>query len=224
MPRKISQNPKIKTALEKEDNLKKISPEQPLVKLFKSKIILIVIVVLIFAVLYYCRNLFIVATVNGQPISRISLIQELEKESGKQTLNNLVTKMLIIQEARKQKININKNDVDAEIKEIEANLAKQGQTLDQVLLLQGMTKESLIEQITIQKMIEKMVGKDVQVTDKEIADYLEKNKSLIPEGKKPEDIKEEVKQQLIQQKTSDQFQTWLEDLQKKAKINYFINY
>lgn len=219
-------NSKAKNILEKEKIPKKESAsiEQPLIKFYKSKIILVVIVVLIFAVLYYCRSLLIVATVNGQPISRISLVQELEKQSGKQTLNNLVTKMLIIQEAKQQNININKNKIDDEIKKIEANLVKQGQTLDQVLLLQGMTKESLIEQITIQKMVEEMVGKNITVTDKEINEYLEKNKSSIPEGKKPEDMKEEIKQQLIQQKTSDKFQTWLEELQKKAKINYFIQY
>lgn len=230
MPKKIVQKTRTRSAdievknfaFTKDEN--STINEKPPTKFYKSKIFLLIIAILIFSALYYFRGLLIAATINGQPISRLSLISELEKQSGKQVLNTLVTKTLIIQEAKNQNINIDKNEVDAEIKKIEENLTKQGQKLDQVLLMQGMTKESLVEQITLQKMVEKMAGKDIQVTDKEINDYLEQNKNSIPEGKKPEEMKEEVRQQLIQQKTSDKFQTWLEELQKKAKINYFVNY
>ena len=46
------------------------------------------------------RGLFVVALVNGEPISRIEVIKALEKQGGKATLDSLVTKKLIAQEAR----------------------------------------------------------------------------------------------------------------------------
>ncbi len=53
----------------------------------------------VFAVLLVLFNAFkgqfIAATVNGSSISRWSLIQELEKQSGKSTLDTMITKKLI---------------------------------------------------------------------------------------------------------------------------------
>src|SRR5688572_16109970 len=48
--------------------------------------------------LYFLRGVFVAATVNGKPISRLALVKELEKQNGKETLNSLVTKELIFQE------------------------------------------------------------------------------------------------------------------------------
>lgn len=166
----------------------------------------------------------IVATVNGQPIDRFSYNRELEKQAGKQVMNNLVTKALILQEARKQNMNVSSQEIDDEIKKIESNLSKQGQKLEQVLSFQGMSKDDLREQLKYQKLIQKMVGKDVKVTDKEINDYIDKNKSSFPENAKPEEMKSTARKQLYQQKLNDKIRVWLENLQKKAKVNYNVRY
>lgn len=193
-------------------------------KLNKLQLILIVAALVIVGALYYFRGLFIAATVNGQPVSRFSVIQQLEKQGGKQTLDSLISKALIIQEAQKQNVTVSKAEIDAEIKKISESLEKQGQNLDQALSLQGMTKADLEEQIKIQKMLEKIVGKNVKVTDKEINEYIEKNKSLIPENMQPEEVKKTVEQQIKQQKLNEEVQIWLENLRSKAKINYLVNY
>lgn len=166
----------------------------------------------------------IVATVNGQPIDRFSYNRELEKQAGKQVMNNLVTKALILQEARKQNMNVSSQEIDDEIKKIESNLSKQGQKLEQVLSFQGMSKDDLREQLKYQKLIQKMVGKDVKVIDKEINDYIDKNKSSFPENAKPEEMKSTARKQLYQQKLNDKIRVWLENLQKKAKVNYNVRY
>lgn len=208
-----------------ENSEEKLSLEsKPLINKNKPRIILLLIILLVFAFLYYFKGLFIAAVVNGQPISRLVLIRDVEKQLGKQTLDSLVTKTLIFQEAKKQNIAVSDNEINNEIKKVEESINKQGQNLDQVLALQGMTKNDLIEQIKLQKIIEKMVGKDIKITDKEINDYIEKNKSLLPQNKKPEEIKALVKQQLEQQKLGEKFQPWLDNLKKNSKIYYFVNY
>lgn len=188
-----------------------------------SSRILIGLLVLM-GLLYYFKGLFVAAIVNGQPISRISILQEAEKQSGGQTLNSFITKTLIFQEAKKQRIFIDKKEIDGEIKKLENNVLKQGQNLDTLLAGQGMTRSDLAEQIELQKIIEKMLAKDIKITDKEIDEYIEKNKDSLSESESSEKARESVKQQLTQQKLSEKFRTFLEDLQKKAKIYYFVNY
>lgn len=205
-----------------------VTESQPLtnsplsIKVSRKYLLIGIVVVALAALLYTYRSLFIVATVNGQPISRLTLIQELEKQGGKQTLATLVTKTLITQEAAKKNISVSQKQIDEELKKIEQSLSQQGQTLDQVLQLQGMTKASLVEQIRTQKMVEALVGV-VSVTDKEIAAYIETNKASLPQGGNDAE-KKSVKAQLQQQKVSQKAQELLAKLQKNAKINYLIQY
>jgi len=194
-----------------------LSPKKSIKKYVLISLVLIIAVFL----LYYFKGLFITAVVNGEPISRIALIQELEKQYGKQTLSSLVTKTLILQEAKKQNVSVSNQDIDSEIKKIEDNLSKQGQTLDQALLFQGMTKENLIDQIKTQKLIEKMLGKDIKISNKEIDDYIEQNKENLPADKSGEEMKTLAKQQLTQKKLVEKYQSWIGNLQKNAKISYF---
>jgi len=200
------------------------STPSPLSLKVSRKFVLIGLVAVGLAVLLYTyRSLFIAATVNGQPISRLVLVQELEKQGGKQTLSTLVTKTLIGQEAAKKNITVSQKKVDEEMKKIEASLAQQGQTLDQVLQMQGMTKQSLTDQIRTQKMVEGLVGK-VSVSDKEIDAYIKANEASIPEGGTAGDVRKSVKTQLEQQKVNEKAQAMLQNLQKNAKINYFVSY
>lgn len=185
-----------------------------------SIIIVILVLVILLGGLYYFKNQFISATVNGQPIWRLTLIKELEKQSGKATLENLVTKALILQEAKKQKVVISQEEIDQKMKELEDNFTSQGQNLDQLLEAQNMTRTQLREQIEVQMIVEKIVSQDVEVTDEEVADYLKANPDYLPEGSDLESVKEEVKQQLQQQKSSDQVQSWIDSLRENAQINY----
>lgn len=190
----------------------------------KNYLIVALAVIALAGLLYLARGFFIAAMVNGQPVSRLSVVSELEKQSGKQALDTLVTKTLIVQEARKQNITVEQNEINAELKRIEDNIKKSGQTLDDVLALQGMDRNTLIEQIRIQKTVEKILGKQIQVSDKEVNDYITKNAETLGSEPTSEETKNTVKQQLTQQKLSERFQTWLDDLKKKARINYFVSY
>lgn len=100
----------------------------------------------------------VVATVNGQPISRLTLIREMEKNSGKQTLEGLIGKTLILQEAKKQNVSVGKGEIDQEMAKIEENFKNQGQDLNQLLAFQGITRADLEEQIQLQKTAEKLAG------------------------------------------------------------------
>lgn len=200
------------------------TPPVTVSKLSTKKTLIIMAIIIIAGFIYVFRGLFVAATVNNQPITRIAVDRELEKENGKQVLDSLITKALIFQEARKENITVSQQEIDSEIQKIEKNLSAQGQTLDQALAASNMKRSDLIDQIRIQKIVEKKFAKEITVTDKEIDDYISQNKITTPDNTKPEDTRARVKQQLEQQKLSEKFQSWVTDLRKKAKINYIVNF
>ncbi|MEK7517229.1 MAG: SurA N-terminal domain-containing protein [Patescibacteria group bacterium] len=192
--------------------------------LTKSKLLIPFIIIFLGAVLFFAKGLFIAALVNGQPISRIAIIQELEKRNGKNALSALVNETLIFQEASKKNIEISQKAIEDSAKQIEENFKKQGQNLDAALLAQGLTRKDFENQLKLRKIVEKLLAKDIKVSDKEVSDYIEKNKATLPEGMKEDEIKKGVRQQLEQQKFSIKSQELVTKLEKNAKINYFVNY
>jgi parvulin-like peptidyl-prolyl isomerase len=210
-----------KPVLEKEEKQVVVTPQQLILR--KPYVILVIAIILLGAALYYFRGLVVAAVVNGQPISRLEVLRQAEKQSGKQTLDTLVRDALIEQVAKQGNITVSDKEVNDEIAILQNNLKKQGQSIDQVLAAQGMTLNDLRKLIRLDKLVQKMVGKDVKVTDQEVATYIDQNKSSLPSTDEAT-LKKQVKAQLTQQKTNAAVQKWLADIQRQAKIVYFVQY
>ncbi len=183
-----------------------------------------VTVVLIIVALFFAKGFFVAATVNGSPVSRWSIIKQLEKEGGKQALESIIDKKLIEAELTKQKITLTQEEIDGEIKKIEAQVTAQGGTLEMALSQQGLTEEKLREQITIQKKLEKLLADKVVVTDAEIDAYIKDSKTTLPKDVKMEDFRKQISEQLKQQKFQEEAQQWVSNLTTNAKIKYYVNY
>lgn len=181
-------------------------------------------IILIIVALFFAKGLFVAATVNGSPISRWSVIKELEKQGGKQALEAIIDKKLVETELNKQNISVAKEEVDAEIKKIEAQVTSQGGTLEMALAQQGMTEEKLREQIAIQKKLEKLLADKVAVSEAEIDAYIKDSKATAPKDLKMEDFRKQIGDQLKQQKFQSEAQQWVSDLMASAKIKYYVNY
>jgi hypothetical protein len=189
--------------------------------------VLAIIVLLIVGLLIYFRGFFVVATVNGKPIDRLTYMKEVEgiyvsearTTAGKQAMNQLVTKTLLHQEAEKKNVSVSEKEINDEVAKTRKSLETQGQNLESALAMQGDTLANYKERIQLQKLLEKLVG-EVKVADKEIAAYIEKNKESIPAGTKDADIKAQAKEALRQEKFNTQVQTLIQNLQKSAKISY----
>jgi foldase protein PrsA len=183
-----------------------------------------VAVVLILIALFFAKGVFVAATVNGSPISRLSVIKELEKQGGKQALEAIIDKKLIETELNKQKVAATKEEVDAEIDKIKTQVTAQGGTLEMALTQQGMTEEKLREQITIQKKLEKLLADKVAVSEAEIDTYIKDSKATPPKDMKMEDFRKQISEQLKGQKFQQEAQKWVSDLTASAKIKYYVNY
>ena len=191
----------------------------------KSKIkILLIGALVLFAVIFWVKGLFFAAFVNGTPITRFGVIKALEKQGGKRVLDSLVTRELILQEAKKKKVVVNQNEIDKEIKKIEENTSKQGQNLDQILNFQGMTRDDFKNQIEIQLIVEKLLASKIKVSNEEIDDFIRKNTPTEEGSTLKPPTKDEAKEQLRQQKLQQEADTLIQQLKKNAKISYFVNY
>jgi len=190
----------------------------------KKTAVIAIAVLVVLALFYFFRSFLVVAFVNGKPISRWALDRELERVGGQQILNTKIAEMLVFQEAKKQKVTISEAELNSEDKKLEDSFKAQGQTLDDILTLQGQSRKEFLRQIQLQLLVEKMLGKDIQVTEEEIADYFKENKALFEKGATLESQKEEIKKTLADNKLSEKIQPWLQDLQSKAKIIYFVKF
>ena len=92
--------------------------------------------------------------------------------------------------------------------------------LDQALQAQGMTMESLILQIKLQKELEKLVEGTVKVTDKQVTEYVTNNADKFPEKMSDEEKTAQAKSDLEKQQLSSAIYSYVEKLKTDAKINY----
>jgi len=190
-----------------------------------KKIFIVLLICLIFLFLIFnFKHLFIAALVNNKPITRYALDRELEKQGGKQLLENLIAESLILQEAERQGLKISDERLKEEIGEIEGQVKLQGSDLDTLLEVQGQTRQALEKQIKIQLIVEEILGKEVSITDEEIRNYFEENKDYFGEDATLEGVKEQAREDLRQTKLGEGFQSWLEELKQKAKIHYFLKF
>ncbi len=175
-------------------------------------------------IIFFGRGLLIAATVNGQPISRLSIIKDLEQQSGKAALDAVITRALVFQEANKKKVTASDQDINNEIAKIKKQFEAQGQNLDQLLLTQGLSQEKFKEEVKVQILVQKILGDKAKVSDKEFDDFLSKNKELIENEKDQTTAKAALRTQMGQQKLAQKYQEWIATVKKNAKINYLVNY
>jgi len=197
-------------------------PKRKLVLSYKS-IMISLVVIIVLALLYIGKGLIVAATVDWQPVWRWTVINQAEKSVGKDTLDSLIRESLVIKEAKSKNIIVSDDEINEEINKIKDSLSSQSMTLDQALSEQGMTEKDLRKRIVLQKYITKLVEDKTSVSDEEVEKYIKDNSVTLTKGKEKED-KENIKEQLKNQKLSEEAAKLVDDLMSKAKINYWVKY
>ena len=183
----------------------------------------ILIIATVLGLAFIFKGNYIAVTVDGRPISRQSVIKELEKQNGKAVLDAMISEKIIQNEASKKKIAVSRAEIDEEIKSIEKGVTAQGGTLDMALLQQGLTLDDLKERVKTQKMVEKLLEDKINVTEAEVNTFIASNKIVLTKGKESE-IRQKVSDQLRDKKLNQEAQIWIANLKSNAKINYYVNY
>jgi len=205
---------------------KSVVPEKeaeccPKGKILKKHLLFLAVLVILIAVLgYFFKDKIIAATVNGKPIFRQQLNKKLSSTYGKEILENMIVEDLIRNEANKQGIAVTKEDIDKEIEKIKGTLG-QGVKLEDVLSYQGVSLAEFEDQIKLRLQVNKVLEKEITVSDEEITAYLKDNAETLTATGEAEK-KEEAGQILREQKINEKIQAWISDLLAKAKISRFL--
>lgn len=227
MAKKIRTKKTVAKKVVVEEAVTKVKAPKFTVKVPKKVYLYVLILVLVTIAGYFARKTFFAASVNGQLVSRFSVIHDLEKQGGKKVLDTIILKTLINQEAKKRKLSVYQKELNEEMQKIEVNISSQGTTIEALLAQQGMTKSDLTEEIKLQLLVTKLVDNNIKVSQKEIDIYLEsqKNQNTLDLGNATLGL-DRVKAESVlrQQKLQAKIQAFVADLKAKAKINYFINY
>lgn len=190
----------------------------------QKKIRLVLLVALILTALYYFRGMFVVAMVNGKPVTRYEVIRDLEKQAGKGATDALVSKKLVAMAADKKGITIDQKDVDARIAAIEKDLKSSGQTLDEVLKTQGVTRKEVEEQTRLQLMLKKLLKDKIAVKQSDVDAAMKDQLKSKPEGMSDAEFEKQIRSSLEEQQFSFEAQSYIQELQNKAQITYWHQY
>jgi hypothetical protein len=176
---------------------------------------------LLLRVLFAANKGWIVsAVVNGKPIFSWQLNSQLRSRFGQQTLEGMIGEILIADEARKAGVSVTQSDLDAKQKQILASVGPNVQ-LDDLLKFQGLTKEDFLNQLKLQLTVERLLTKDMTISDADVNNYIATNRATLV-ATDPAQLREEAKQAIISNSVNEKLQTWFSQIRQKAAVMKFL--
>lgn len=178
------------------------------------------VLVLVLLVLAVRKGWVIAAFVNGRPIFRYQLTQNLVSRFGTQTLEGMIGETLIADAARRAGVSVSQTEVENKEAEVVKGLGENVK-LEDVLKFQGMTKEDFDTQIRLQMTVEKVLSRDIEIADSDIENFIATNSATLV-ATTPSELRTEARQTILTQKINEKIQPWFEELKQKAKILRFL--
>lgn len=200
----------------KTEDLAPVAPPRRTFKLIYFFVIAIGLTVLLFT----NKGLIVAAIVNGRPIFRWSLNRVLVSRFGQQTLEGMISEQLIMDAARDANIRVTQEEIDQKEIEIVGSLGS-GVSLDELLKYQGMSKSDFDGQIRLQMTVQKLLGKDITITDGDIDNFIATNQATL-RATEPAALKDEARAAILEQKVGEKIQPWFLELKQKAQILRFL--
>ncbi|MFF2459938.1 peptidyl-prolyl cis-trans isomerase [Peribacillus simplex] len=111
------------------------------------------------------------AKVGSKDISRDAWINELEKRYGEDVLEEMVDKEVVKQAAEKYKVEISDEELDRELKMMKTMYGTAGQNLNK-------SNEQLRQEIQSSLLLEKLLTKDVSVSETAMRNHYDNNKDI----------------------------------------------
>ena len=139
-------------------------------------IVALAVLVTIVSLRYVKPDSEVVATVNGETITKDELYQAMLTEGGRQVLDRLITNLLILQEGKRLGITVTDEEIDARIQNlINANFYGMADSFYQALEQYGLTEESLKKDIKTELILRKIAGEQISISDEEARAYFKAN-------------------------------------------------
>lgn len=196
-------------------------PPMPAVQKFPTKYLYLIVALLALSALVLAnKGMFLAAVVDGKPIFRWELTRVLTDRYGKQTLEGMISEKLITSEAQKNKVVMNPAEVAAREEEIVKGLGE-GMSLEEILKIQGLSKDEFDRQIRMQLTVQKLLGRDLTTTEGDIENYIATNRAMLVATEEAA-IRAEARQAILDAHVGQKLQGWFNELKSKAKILRFL--
>ena len=123
------------------------------------------------------KTLHVVATVNGEPITRDRLADELIEDHGPQQLDLMINRLIVEQECRKAKVEVTDKEVEQDIENTLTKMRmKRKEFVETVLARSGMTfAQYRRDRVWPKLAMVKLVKDKVKVTDEDLKKAFEAN-------------------------------------------------
>lgn len=222
MPRKTTKKlPRVHEMIDaKTEDLLPMESSVPARRLSLVKAVLIIVVLGLVVFFVSHKGLLVAAVVDGRPIFRWQLNSVMVSRYGQQTLDSMISQSLIDQEAKKAGVTVSQADIAKKESDLLGTLGS-NVSLDDVLKYQGMTKTDFEDQLKLQLSVEKLLGKDITVTDAEIDNYIATNGSTLTATDEA-GLRAEAKQAIFSEQINAKLQTWFTGIKAKASILRFL--
>ncbi|MDO8498482.1 MAG: SurA N-terminal domain-containing protein [bacterium] len=200
---------------------KRAKGAQDFVRSYKpTKLTYLAIIILGLAILVSTKkSLFLAATVNGSPITNYELLTRMNQQYRDKMLTQMVNEKIIMEEAKKKGVTVSDAELNNKVSEVEKKVGG-AQALDSLLTQQGETRVSLISQLKVELIAEKLYDKDATVSAEEVNQFIEANKDQLQatdSAGQQKEATDALKQQKLGKVFSDKFQ----QLKSQAKIQIF---
>lgn len=186
----------------------------------KKFILAALIIAMLAGVLFTTRSWYLAAVINGKPIFRWDLNRVMTQRFGQQSLEGMISESLIEEEGKKQNVEVSSADVTQKEEEIVKNLGG-GVKLEDLLKFQGITKADFDQQVKLQLLVQKILGRDIEITDKDVDMYISTSSAKLT-ATEPAALREEAKQAIVDSKIGEKVQEWFTSLKDKAQIVRFV--
>lgn len=194
---------------------------QPKSNKLSSRLLPLALVIVGIALLTYkVGPYFVPAIVGTTPVTRFEIWNRMEKSYGTQTLDDVVNEKILDSAIAKSGVKVDQSKVDEQIKNLEAQFESLG-GLDAALEQRGMTRDELTKQVKTQLAVEEILKDKVNPTDEEVSKAFEEAKTTTYKDKKFDDVKDQVRDELVQAKLVEAFRDWFEMVKAEAKLKNF---
>lgn len=126
-----------------------------------------------------------VATVNGEKISEQSFVELLKARYGPRVLKAMISNLAIRQAAKAAGASVAQDELErrflATQRTIELRAPVTGENFEFWLAKQGLTREYFLTELYDQMLLERMVEKQVKITDADVATFYQRNRDQLSE-------------------------------------------
>jgi foldase protein PrsA len=159
--------------------MEKSSVKQWLKPQYLMGLLLVVVVVGAAFIIFNLQRGQVVATVNGEKITRDELYEAMYTQVGQEAIDEIITRRLIVQEGQRLGLAVSDAEVDAEIdKIIEENFMGMKEQFLEILEQYGVSLETVMNDTRLNLMVQKIARSQIEVTDEDARDYFEANKAV----------------------------------------------